>query len=240
MATPEFSGFPKEGLRFLRSLKRNNNREWFQLHKTIYENAVKKPMDDLIAAMAEEFRVFAPEIVATPKASAYRIYRDTRFSIDKAPYKTHVAAVFSRKGLGKHEGAGFYIHIDPSEVLIGGGVYMPMPQELSAVRIHLAVNHGKFHSILESASFRKLFGRIHGEQLKRVPRGFSPDHPAADYLKMKQFLVSRTFESETATSSLLQKRAVETFRAMLPLIRFLNDPILRAAQRRDRQDAVLR
>jgi uncharacterized protein (TIGR02453 family) len=197
-------------------------------------------MEDLIAAMAAEFKTFAPEMLATPKASAYRIYRDTRFSKNKTPYKTHVAAVFPRQELGKHEGAGFYIQIDPAEVLIGGGVYMPMAEQLRALRSHLAANHRKFRSILESASFRELFGQLHGAQLQRVPRGFSPDHPAGDYLKLKQFLASRTFGSEIATSSLLQERAVETFRGMLPLVRFLNEPILKAVQLRDRQSAVLR
>ena len=240
MTTSVFPGFPVQGLQFLRSLKRHNNREWFQEHKTIYDTTVKKPLGELIAAMAEEFSSFAPEMAATSRTSAYRIYRDTRFSKDKTPYKTHVAAVFPRTGLGKHEGAAFYLQIDPSEVLIGGGVYMPMPDALGAIRTHLASNHRKFKSIVESAGFQTLFGRIHGEELKRVPRGFPPDHPAADYLKLKQFLVSRTFEPTTATSSLLHKRAVETFRAMLPLIRFLNSPILDASRLRLRQDAVLR
>src|SRR5262245_47309712 len=101
--------FPKECLQFLRSLKRNNNREWFQAHKSIYEQFVKRPMTDLIVALAEDFQKFAPEMIASPKVSAYRIYRDTRFSSDKSPYKTHMAAVFPRSGLGKHEGAGFYL-----------------------------------------------------------------------------------------------------------------------------------
>src|SRR5919198_5428275 len=130
--------FPKEGLKFLQSLKRNNNREWFSEHKAIYEECVKRPIDDLITALAADFRKFAPEMVASPKVSAYRIYRDTRFSKDKSPYKTHVAAVFPRSGLGKHEGAGFYLHIAPSELLVGGGLYMPLPNDLNAVRTFIA------------------------------------------------------------------------------------------------------
>ena len=101
MKTETFSAFPKEGLQFLRSLKRNNNRDWFQSHKGIYEAHVKKPIEDLVAAIAVEFEQFAPEMVASPKVSVYRIYRDTRFSKDKSPYKTHAAAVFPRSGLGK-------------------------------------------------------------------------------------------------------------------------------------------
>src|SRR5205823_9020692 len=98
MTKRAFSTFPKEGLQFLRLLKRHNNREWFQEHKGIYEQHVKQPMADLIDAIAGEFQQFAPEMLATPKASAYRIYRDTRFSKDKSPYKSHTAAVFPRSG----------------------------------------------------------------------------------------------------------------------------------------------
>src|SRR5437870_13850560 len=168
-----FPGLPKEGLQFLRSLKRNNNREWFQKHKSIYETQVKQPMESLIEFMATEFQRFAPEMVASPKVSAYRIYRDTRFSKDKSPYKTNVAAVFPRSGLGKHEGAGYYLHIAPAELLIGGGLYMPLPKDLNAVRNHIAAGPAAFVRIVEGREFRRLFGALGGEQLSRVPRGLS-------------------------------------------------------------------
>ena len=234
-----FAGLPKEGLKFLRSLKRNNNREWFQRHKSIYETQVKKPMESLIEAMATDFARFAPEMVASPKVSAYRIYRDTRFSKDKSPYKTHIAAVFPRSGLGKHEGAGYYLHIAPAELLIGGGLYMPLPEDLNAVRSHIAARPAAFARIVEGREFRRLFGALGGEQLSRVPRGFSPDHVAANYLKHKQFLASRFFDPEVATTPKFYALAVETFQAMLPLIRFLNEPLVRARQAKDRQEALL-
>src|SRR6266705_5318501 len=167
-----FSAFPKQGIQFLQSLKRNNNREWFLEHKSIYEKHVKQPMADLIGALASEFRQFAPEMVASPKVSFYRIHRDTRFSKDKTPYKTHVAAVFPRSGLGKHEGAGYYLHVAPTELLIGGGLYMPLPEDLNAIRSHIAENAETFTGIVEGRQFRRLFGTIGGEQLSRVPRGF--------------------------------------------------------------------
>src|SRR5262249_40544891 len=185
-------------------------------HKSVYENSVKEPMNELIRALAQDFARFAPEMIATPKASAYRIYRDTRFSRNKSPYKTHVAAVFPRAGLGKHEGAGFYLHIAPTELLIGGGLYMPMPEELNAVRQRIAANSASFLKIVRNLKFRKLFDNVGGEQLSRVPRGFPPTHPAADYLRHKQFLVGRTFPVEAATSSSFYKVTVETFKAMVP------------------------
>src|SRR5262244_2590321 len=160
MTDRAFAAFPKEGLQFLRTLKRNNNREWFQEHKSIYDNSVKQPMLNLIDALAIEFQKFAPEMVASPKVSAYRIYRDTRFSNDKSPYKTHIAAVFPRLGLGKHEGAGFYLHINPSELLIGGGLYMPLPEDLSSVRQKISDDAESFLKIVTNRQFRRMFGTV--------------------------------------------------------------------------------
>lgn len=235
----DFSAFPKEGLQFLRSLKRNNNREWFQKHKSIYEQHVKQPMTDLIDVLAAEFQQFAPEMLASPKVSAYRIYRDTRFSKDKSPYKTHVAAVFPRSGLTKHEGAGFYLHIDPAELLIGGGLYMPLPEDLNSVRRYIAENPDTFLGIVEGRKFRRTFGKLGGKQLSRVPRGFSADHLAVDYLKYKQFLGGRNFPAEVATTPRFYKLILETFQALLPLVRFLNEPIVRNRRVKERQEALL-
>jgi uncharacterized protein (TIGR02453 family) len=172
MKKRRFEGFPKEGVRFLRSLKRNNKREWFEARKQTYLDQVKAPMEAFIVSMAEEFRSLAPELLATPKASSYRIYRDTRFSPDKTPYKTQVAAVFPPRGLGKHEGACLYVHIAPDEVFVGGGLYMPTRPDLQAVREHLASEHRRFRSSIRSRSFRDMFGELGGEKLTRVPRDF--------------------------------------------------------------------
>src|SRR5438552_5988794 len=160
MKQKAFSAFPDQGLQFLQSLKRNNNRDWFQSHKGIYEQYVKQPMTELIAALAQEFQKFAPEMLASPKVSAYRIYRDTRFSKDKSPYKTHIAAVFPRSALAKHEGAGFYLHVSPSELLIGGGLYMPSTEDLNAVRSRIAADAASFLKIIRAARFQRLFGNI--------------------------------------------------------------------------------
>ena len=236
MNKPAFSAFPKEGLQFLRSLKRNNNREWFQKHRANYEQHAKQPMADLIEALHADFQKFAPEMVASPKVSAYRIYRDTRFSKDKSPYKTHVAAVFPRSGLSKHEGAGFYLHIAPDELLIGGGLYMPLPEDLHAVRNHIFENPKKFLHVVESARFRRTFGKVGGERLTRVPRGFAEDSPVSDYLKHKQFLAGRNFAPELAITPRFYKTLLATFQAMLPFIRFLNEPLVRARRAKERQD----
>jgi uncharacterized protein (TIGR02453 family) len=234
-----FTAFPKEALDFLRSLKRHNNRDWFHQHKAAYEQYVKQPMLELIAALAEDFQQFAPEMVASPKVSPYRIYRDTRFSKDKSPYKTHLAASFPRSGMARHEGAGFYLHIAPSELLIGGGLYSPLPEDLNAVRQRIADDPMSFQKIVNRKQFRRLFGNLEGERLSRVPRGYAPDHPGAGYLKYKQFLVMRTFPAEQATEPSFYPMVIETFRGMLPLVRFLNEPILAAQRIRERQGSLL-
>jgi uncharacterized protein (TIGR02453 family) len=165
-------GFSDKTITFLRALKRNNRREWFNAHKDQYEQHVRQPMAAMVERLAEDFRGFAPELVASPRLSMYRIYRDTRFSENKTPYKTHVAAVFPTRGLLKHEGAGLYFHLSPEEVWIGGGMYAPQPSALAAVREHIATNHRRLRTIVESPGFKRRLGVLEGERLQRVPRGF--------------------------------------------------------------------
>jgi uncharacterized protein (TIGR02453 family) len=240
MTRPKLPQFPAAGLSFLRKLKRNNRREWFLQHKETYEETVHQPMIALVNALAPEFARFAPEIAANPKVSLYRIYRDTRFSKDKSPYKTHTAAGFSHRGLGKNEGAGFYLHITPSEFLIGGGLYRPDPEDLAAVRHHIALHYKRLTSIVNARAFRRLFGGISGEQLVRVPRGFPADHPAADYLRHRQFLASRLMPSEIVTTPQFGGIVLETFRALHPFLRFLNEPIVQAREVQQRRTALMR
>lgn len=217
--------FPPETVRFLRALKRNNRREWFNTRKARYEAEVRAPMIAVIERLALDFRDFAPELVASPKVSLYRIYRDTRFSPDKTPYKTHVAAVFPWRGLGKGEGAGLYFHVGPDEVWIGGGMYAPDTAQLHAVREHIAANHGRLLRIVNAAAFRRTIGQLEGEKLQRVPRGFAKDHPAADFLKYRQFLASAELPSSFASSPKFYGKLLEVFRAAAPLVRFLNEPL---------------
>jgi uncharacterized protein (TIGR02453 family) len=239
MTRPKLPQFPAEGLNFLRRLKRNNRREWFLQNKQTYEEFVRQPMIDLVIALAPEFASFAPEIVASPKVSLYRIYRDTRFSKDKSPYKTHVAAGFSHRGLEKNQGAGFYLHITPSEFLIGGGLYSPQTDDLAAVRQHIALHHRQLASILNRREFRRLFGGLSGEQLMRVPRGFPADHAAADLLRHKQFLAARLLPSKIVTTPQFGNIVLETFRVLHPLLRFLNEPIVRASNAKQRRATLM-
>ncbi|SRR5579871_649577 len=211
--------FPKEGLEFLRSLKRNNRRPWFQKRKEDYERFVKAPMIEFVMALANDL---PDEYVADPAKSVFRIYRDVRFSKNKAPYKTHAAAHFPPRGKGRGLGAGLYFHIAPTEVWIGGGLYMPTPQEALAVRTKIAEHPRAFESIVASPEFRKRFGKLEGEKLKRVPRGFPADHPAAEWLKHKQWIAGAELKPEAALSPKFYETLLAHFNAALPLLRFLN------------------
>jgi uncharacterized protein (TIGR02453 family) len=217
--------FSKETLAFLRALTRHNNRDWFRERKDQYERVVRTPMIAVIEQLARDFPRVAPELVASPKASLYRIYRDTRFSEDKTPLKTHAAAVFPWKGLARHEGAGLYFEIAPGWVWIGGGMYAPQPPQLVKVREHIVATWPQIRKLTSARPFVARVGAMHGETLTRVPRGFPADHPSVEFLKHRQFLASREFPPELATSSDFYPTLLATFSAIVPLVRFLNAPL---------------
>jgi uncharacterized protein (TIGR02453 family) len=149
-----FPGFSSQAISFLRNLKRNNEREWFQPRKEIFETQLKAPMTELVEAVNRELLAFAPDHVTDPKKAIYRIYRDTRFSADKTPYKTHIGAIFPHHGLGKQSSAGFYFHVSTKSVGIAAGSYMPGPDELRAVREWLAENHVSFRKAAHAQGIR--------------------------------------------------------------------------------------
>lgn len=217
--------FSPKALAFLRALKRNNNRDWFRARKDQYELLLRAPMIELIERLRADFLAFAPDLVASPKTSLYRIYRDTRFSENKAPLKTHIAAVFPCRGLAKHQGAGLYLEVAPGWVWVGGGMYAPETSQLHAVREHIAANVGRLRTIVESPAFRRTVGPLAGERLQRVPRGFPKDHEAAQYLKYRQFLAGREFPATFATSPRFYPGVMNVFRLVAPLTRFLNEPL---------------
>ena len=221
MGAPHFS--PK-AVSFLRALKRNNDREWFRERKDQYETLLKAPMVEVIEQLAHDFRAFAPELVASPKC-IYRIYRDTRFSDDKTPLKTNIAASFPWRGLHRHQGAGLYFEVVAQWVWVGGGMYAPETSQLAAVREHIAANHKRLRAIVESPGFRKAVGSLEGEKLQRVPRGFDKEHPAAEYLRHRQFLAAKEFPASFASDASFYPTLLSVFRQVAPLVRFLNEPL---------------
>ena len=222
MPAPRFS--PKT-LAFLRALTRHNDRDWFRERRDTYEEHVRAPMIAIIERVADDLRAFAPELVASPKVSMYRIYRDTRFSANKLPFKTQASAIFPHRDLGKHEGAGLYFHVATDHVLVGGGIYAPAPRQLLQVRQHIAANSRRLESIVRATAFRRSYGALDGQRLKRVPRGFDSDHPAADYLQHKQFLAGCTRPPSFATGARFYPSLVRLFKDLAPLVRFLNEPL---------------
>ncbi|MFN7999156.1 MAG: DUF2461 domain-containing protein [Bryobacteraceae bacterium] len=226
-----FPGFPPEALTFYRGLDRNNRREWFQPRKHIFDEKVKAPMVALVSELNTAMMDFAPDYVTDAHKAIYRIYRDTRFSHDKTPYKTQIAASFSRRGMEKHGAAGFYFAISHKGVDVGGGIYMPPPESLLAVRTHIAGNHDRFRPIFGSPAVKRLFGPMQGEQLSRVPKGFCAEHPAADLLKFKQYLLFTTLSPEIIATPKLFSELEKRFRAMTPFLDFLNAPLVTARRR---------
>lgn len=219
------SPFTKKTVAFLRALERNNDREWFKARKADYERHVREPMVALLSRLAGDLRAFAPELVADPKVSLFRIYRDTRFSSDKRPLKTNAAAHFPHRRLRKG-GAGLYLEIAPRWVWIGGGLYMPETHELAAIRAHVDAHYARLRRVVESKPFVAAAGPLHGEQLTRVPRGFKPDHPAAQYLRFRQFLAGREYPAAFAHDDHFYPELLAVFRQAARLVQFLNAPLL--------------
>ena len=220
-----FPGFPREALQFFRGLSRNNNRDWFLPRKAIFEEQVKLPMRQLVSELNAAMMAFAPEYVTDPDKAIYRIYRDTRFSPDKTPYKDHIAASFHRRGPAAHSDAGFYFAVSHKEVAIGGGVYMPAPETLLAIRNHIAGHHPEFRRIVGARAVRRLFGELQGERLSRVPKGFCAEHPAADLLRFKQFILYVELPPDLATTPALYGEILKRFRVMAPFLGFLTAPL---------------
>jgi uncharacterized protein (TIGR02453 family) len=232
-----FPGFPKEGMAFLRDLKKNNDREWFAPRKSDYDETVKKPMVELVAALHREMMRFAPEYVGDPAKCVYRIYRDTRFSKDKTPYKTFTSALFLRKGFDKYTGsAAYYFAISPENIEVAGGVYTPDRDVLHEVRNHIAANHRQFRSILKSTKVVKLLGDLQGEELSRVPKGFDADHPAADLVRRKSFLLDTSLDPKIATTPALFKEIALRLEAMTPFIEFLNQPLVQRRAKKKHEE----
>jgi len=217
------TAFTENTLRFLRRLKRNNTRAWFNEHRDEYESHVREPMLAVIERLTVDFPRIAPDLVASPR-SMYRVYRDTRFSPDKTPYKTQVAAAFSHQALSKNESAALYFHLAPDQLWIGGGLYAPQTAQLHRIRKHIDTNLDSFLALVKSSAIRRI-GGVTGSELKRVPRGFSPDHKAADYLRLKQYLAGETLPPELALSPRFYNSLVRRFSALVPFIRFLNAPL---------------
>jgi uncharacterized protein (TIGR02453 family) len=225
--------FTSKTLSFLRSLKRNNSREWFHARRDQYETHCRQPMIDAVERLGEDLRGIAPEMLFDPKVCLLRPFRDTRFSEDKTPLKTHIGATVPNRALGRMNGAGFYFEIAPGWVWIGGGLWRPDTSQLQLVREHVAENHKRLTRIISSPHLKKI-GGLQGDRLTRVPRGFAKDHPAADYLQHRQFMAFREEAATMATSKTFYRQLRSTLETIAPLIQFLNEPLVASLQTHQR------
>ncbi len=217
-----------EGLAFLRNLARHNDRAWFQPRKAVFEAELKEPMLAIIRKVSEAMEGFAPDYVRPAEKCLFRIYRDTRFSADKKPYKTHVAAWWMLEGLKKTSGAGFYFHIDAKEVIVAAGAWMPEKDQLTAIRHWLLDHHAEFRKLLQKPSVRKTFAEFEGNALSRPPKGFPADHPALDLIRCRQWGLSTTLPASAALEAGFAATLARHFRLAAPLVDALNEPIMAA------------
>jgi uncharacterized protein (TIGR02453 family) len=226
--------FTSEALKFLANLARHNDRAWFQPRKAEYEALLREPMLAVIRKVTEAMLDFAPEHVRPAEKSLFRIYRDTRFSPDKSPYKTHVAAWWVHHGLEKTSGAGYYVEINAKSVLVAAGAYMPQKEQLAQIRHWLLDHHTEFRKILNRPALRKQFSEFEGNPLVRAPKGFAPDHPAMDLVRCRQWGFHTYFEPEFALAPDFAARLTRLFKLAAPLVAALNTPLAAAIQSRKR------
>lgn len=216
----------KDTLDFLTHLKANNNREWFANNKDWYERA-KSDFEQLVVNIVNQFPLIDKEIGALePKKCIFRIYRDIRFSPDKTPYKTHFGAGFRAPQLDKS--SGYYLHIDPDGSFVSCGHYMLDSAQLKKMRQGISSDFDFFKSIINEPVFKKEIGDLYRDEdtLKRVPKGFDLDDPAAEYLKLKHFYVLKDIPKDLVTSDKLSPFVVSAFQTMQPMSRFLTDVLL--------------
>src|SRR5258705_2875454 len=214
-------------LKFLKDLKKNNNKPWFDAHRKQYETA-KTDFENFIQAVLDKHsRNDADLKELTAKKCLFRINRDVRFPNDKSPYKTNFGASMDKGG--KKSGlAGYYFHLEPGKSFIGGGIWMPQPDALRKVRQEIDYCFDEFKKIITSKKFKTVYSELYtGEdvQLKKVPQGFEKDNPAAEYLKFKSWLVLTDISDKTLTSKELLKTTVDSFSVLQPFIKFLNRPL---------------
>ena len=220
----QFPGFPKELFTFLRQLAKNNNREWFNDNKARYKQVIVEPMCEFISAMGVRFEKNQWCFNADPRphgGSMFRIYRDTRFAKDKRPYKTHAACHFRHQAGKDAHAPGFYVHLEPGAVFFGGGIWMPPNPVLEKIRHTIVENPNAWKRIVTNATFKKRFGGIEGDALKRPPRGYDKDHPFIEDLKRKSFFVTESVTQKTSQSPQFINEVDRSFKAASPMMKYL-------------------
>lgn len=212
----------QKSLDFLKKIKKNNNKEWFDKNKENYL-AAREEFHQQLRKILPEMTAFDKTLAALdPSKLTFRIYRDVRFSKDKTPYKTNFAA--SINGEGKNSGkGGYYFHLEPGNSYLAGGIYMPEADKLNAIRQEIDYNFDEFKKILSQKDFKKYFGELSDEdRLVNPPKGYDKENPALEILKHKHFIVVHNVKDEQLLKNNFHKEAAKVFKAMKPLLTFLN------------------
>ena len=213
-------------LDFLKKLKNNNNREWFDSNKTEYL-ASKEIFEEFVSELIKGINKFDKKVSLDlkPKDCTFRIYKDVRFSKDKTPYKNNMSASINPGGK-KSNIPGYYFHLEPEACFLAGGVYMPMPDDLKAIRQEIDYNPLPLINVLKSASFKKEFNGLDEEdKLKNPPKGFNKDHAHSEILKNKHFIVSQKFENKVILKKEGLIKTLDSFKAMYPFLDYLRKAI---------------
>ena len=213
------SGIKASTITFLQTLKKNNNREWFTENKKKFQTENDHFIsfaEDVLEEMNKTDNIETP----TGKKSVFRIYRDVRFSKNKTPYKTHFSGSFKRAT--EELRGGYYFHIEPGNSFIGGGFWGPNPKDLLRIRKEIQMDASELNDIISSKEFISTFGKLEGEKVKTVPRGFDKNDPAIDLLRFKQFIVSKKISDKEIESENFSKEVVEIFKAMRPFFDYMS------------------
>lgn len=220
--------FSKELFSFLKALANHNEKVWFEANRGRYEQAVKTPIIEFIGDFAGPLRKISKHYVADPRpngGSMFRIYRDVRFSKNKAPYKTHAAAHFRHEETANDVHApAYYLHLAPGEVFMGAGIWHPEPPTAAKIRDRIVEKSAGWKKALADKEFKKYF-EMRGESLTRPPRGYDPEHPLIDELKRKDFIAVAQFSEKEACAPGFLERFTETCRAATPLMKFLTEAV---------------
>jgi uncharacterized protein (TIGR02453 family) len=215
-------------VKFLKELKKHNNKPWFDANRKMYE-AAKADFTGFIQQVIDLHGKKDPSIQSLiAKDCLFRINRDTRFSKDKSPYKTNFGASINTGGRKAMNAAGYYFHLEPGACFTGGGLYMPMPDVLNKIRQEIDYNLADFKKIISSGKFKTIYGTLDKSpeiSLSRVPKGYDIANPAAEYLKLKSYIAMIKLPDSILTSRDLVKKTVSAFEALQPLIRFINNSI---------------